>query len=81
MAWVCAQLVAHIWCAHDGLIFPADAISQHLKRIYAENERAVQFRKWANQIVKDYTIQGGVVMDVNRLKSGGSVLSEEFFER
>ena len=22
------------------------------------NERAVQFRKWANQIVKDYTIQG-----------------------
>ena len=23
-----------------------------------ENERAVQFRKWANQIVKDYTIQG-----------------------
>jgi len=23
-----------------------------------ENERAVQFRKWARQIVKDYTIQG-----------------------
>ncbi|MDT8429076.1 MAG: RhuM family protein [Pseudomonadales bacterium] len=23
-----------------------------------ENESAVQFRKWANQIVKDYTIQG-----------------------
>ena len=23
-----------------------------------ENERAVQFRKWANQIVKDYTIRG-----------------------
>lgn len=23
-----------------------------------ENERAVQFRKWANRIVKDYTIQG-----------------------
>ena len=22
------------------------------------NEHAVQFRKWANQIVKDYTIQG-----------------------
>ena len=32
------------------------------------NERAVQFRKWANQIVKDYTIQGWV-MDVERLKS------------
>lgn len=30
-----------------------------------ENERAVQFRKWANQIVKDYTIQGWA-MDVDR---------------
>lgn len=45
-----------------------------------ENERAVQFRKWANQIVKDYTIQGWV-MDADRLKAGGSILSEEFFER
>lgn len=45
-----------------------------------ENEHAVQFRKWANQIVKDYTIQGWV-MDVERLKHGGSVLTEEFFER
>ncbi len=45
-----------------------------------ENERAVQFRKWANQIVKDFTIQGWV-MDADRLKSGGSVLTEEFFER
>ena len=45
-----------------------------------ENERAVQFRKWANQIVKDYTIQGWV-MDAVRLKSGGSVLTEDFFER
>jgi len=33
-----------------------------------ENERAVQFRKWANRIVKDYTIQGWT-MDVDRLKS------------
>jgi hypothetical protein len=32
-----------------------------------ENERAVQFRKWANQIVKDYTIQGWT-MDAERLK-------------
>ena len=45
-----------------------------------ENERAVQFRKWANQIVKDYTIQGWA-MDVERLKHGGSVLTDEFFER
>jgi hypothetical protein len=45
-----------------------------------ENERAIQFRKWATQIVKDYTIQGWV-MDADRLKSGGSVLTDEFFER
>ena len=31
------------------------------------NQRAVQFRKWANSIVKDYTIQGWV-MDDERLK-------------
>ena len=41
-----------------------------------ENERAVQFRKWANQIVKDYTIQGWT-MDVERLKGGGSTLTDE----
>jgi hypothetical protein len=45
-----------------------------------ENERAVQFRKWANQIVKDYTIQGWV-MDAERLKNGGSVMTDEFFEQ
>ena len=44
-----------------------------------ENERAVQFRKWANQIVKDYTIQGWT-MDAERLKHGGT-LTDEFFER
>jgi hypothetical protein len=44
-----------------------------------ENERAVQFRKWANQIVKDYTIQGWT-MDSERLKRGG-ILTDEFFER
>jgi len=44
------------------------------------NERAVQFRKWANQIVKDYTIQGWV-MDAPRLKNSGSVLTKEYFER
>ena len=45
-----------------------------------ENERAVQFRKWANRIVKDYTIQGWT-MDMERLKHGGSILDNEFFER
>ena len=44
------------------------------------NERAVQFRKWANSIVKDYTIQGWV-MDDERLKNGGSLLTEKYFEK
>ncbi len=44
------------------------------------NERAVQFRKWANAVVKDYTIQGWV-MDVDRLKNGGTVLTKGYFER
>jgi hypothetical protein len=42
--------------------------------------RAVQFRKWAAGIIKDYSIQGWA-MDGDRLKSGGSILSKEFFER
>ena len=44
------------------------------------NERAVQFRKWANGIVKDYTIKGWV-MDDERLKNGGSVITVEYFDR
>lgn len=43
------------------------------------NERAVQFRKWANQIVKDYTIKG-FAMDDERLKNGRSILTEQYFE-
>ena len=42
--------------------------------------RAVQFRKWVNTIAKDYTIQGWV-MDSERLKNGGSVLTDHYFER
>ncbi len=42
------------------------------------NERAVQFRKWANNIVKDYTIKGWV-MDDERLKRG-TYLTEKYFD-
>jgi len=45
-----------------------------------DNERAVQFRKWANSIVKEYTIKGWA-MDGERLKHGGSVLTVEYFDR
>ena len=42
------------------------------------NERAIQFRKWANGIVKDYTIKGWV-MDDERLKRG-TYLTEKYFD-
>jgi hypothetical protein len=43
------------------------------------NQRAVRFRVWANQIVEHYTIKGWV-MDSERLKNGGSILSEKYFD-
>ena len=44
-----------------------------------DNERAVQFRKWANQIVSQYTIRGYVI-DKPRMKDG-SPISSQYFER
>ena len=62
-----------------------DVIHYNLQMIIAvgfkvNNERAVQFRKWANTIVKDFTIKGWV-MDDERLKNGGSKLTKEYFDR
>ena len=42
------------------------------------SERAVQFRKWVNQIARDYTIKGWV-MDVERIKRG-TYLTEKYFD-
>ena len=42
------------------------------------SERAVQFRKWVNEIASNYTIKGWV-MDEERLKNGG-VLTDKYFE-
>lgn len=44
-----------------------------------DNEKAIAFRKWANQIVSEYTIKGWV-MDVPRLKDG-SPITDKYFER
>lgn len=44
-----------------------------------QNVKAVQFRKWAGQIVKDYTIQGWT-MDVDRLKKG-HMFTDDYFDR
>ena len=54
-------------------------VSRQVKHYKVNNDRAVQFRKWANTIVKDYTIQGWA-MDSDRLKNGGSVLTKEYFD-
>lgn len=42
------------------------------------SERAVQFRKWVNNIAKEYTIKGWI-MDVERLKKG-TYLTEKYFD-
>lgn len=61
-----------------------DIVHYNLQMIIAlgfkvDNERAVQFRKWANEIVKEYTIKG-FAMDDERLKNSGSILTEKYFD-
>lgn len=43
------------------------------------SERAVQFRKWATGIIKEYTIKA-YVMDDERLKNDGTILGKQYFE-
>jgi len=43
------------------------------------SERAVQFRKWATGIIEQFTIKA-YVMDDDRIKAGGSVLTDQYFE-
>lgn len=43
------------------------------------SERAVQFRKWATTIIKEFTIKA-YVMDDERLKNDGSILGKKYFE-
>jgi hypothetical protein len=43
------------------------------------SERAVQFRKWATTVIEEYTIKA-YVMDDERIKSGGSILTDQYFE-
>lgn len=67
--------------AHDGKTYNTN--HYNLQMIIAvgfkvNSERAVQFRKWVNQIAKDYTIKGWV-MDDERLKNG-SYLTDKYFE-
>ncbi|WP_084691838.1 RhuM family protein [Desulfobacter vibrioformis] len=43
------------------------------------SERAVQFRKWATQVIREFTIEG-YTMDDERLKNDGTVLGKKYFE-
>lgn len=43
------------------------------------SERAVQFRKWATQVLEEFTVKG-FAMDDERLKRGGSILSDKYFD-
>lgn len=43
------------------------------------SERAVQFRKWATTVVEEFTIKA-YVMDDERIKRGGSILTDRYFE-
>jgi hypothetical protein len=43
------------------------------------SERAVLFRKWATQIVQEFTIKG-FAMDDERLKNDGTLLGKKYFE-
>ncbi len=44
-----------------------------------DSPRAVQFRKWANNIIESYTIKA-YVMDDERLKNFGTILTKDYFE-
>ncbi|MDR0783892.1 MAG: virulence RhuM family protein [Propionibacteriaceae bacterium] len=77
-----AVIKQYLITASDGKHYQAKHYS--LQAIIAvgfkiENERAVQFRKWAGQVVKDYAIQGWV-MDVDRLKKG-HLFTDDYFDR
>ncbi len=43
------------------------------------SERAVQFRKWATQILQEFTIKG-FAMDEERQKNDGTILGKKYFE-
>lgn len=43
-----------------------------------DSPRAVQFRKWANGIIKEFTVKG-FAMDDERLKNFGTVLTKDYF--
>ncbi len=69
--------------ASDGKDY--NTLHYNLKAIIAvgnkvDSSKAVQFRKWANTIIEEYTVKGYAIDD-ERLKKGGSILTKEYFEQ
>ena len=44
-----------------------------------DSPRAIQFRKWANHLIEEYTVKG-FAMDDERLKNFGTVLTKDYFK-
>jgi len=68
--------------ATDGKTY--DTKHYNLKAIIAvghkvDSPKAVQFRKWANAIIEEFTIKG-FAMDDERLKNFGTILTKDYFE-
>lgn len=53
--------------------------TQHYMGYKVNSEPAVQFRKWATGIIEQFTIKA-YVMDDDRIKAGGSILTDQYFE-
>ena len=77
------SVIRKIWItASDGKNY--DTQHYNLSAIIAvgykvNSERAVQFRKWATTIVKEFAVKG-FAMDDERLKNDGSILGKKYFE-
>lgn len=68
--------------ASDGKQY--DTMHYNLQGIIAvgykvDSSKAIQFRKWANRIIEEYTIKG-FSLDDERLKNGGSILTKKYFD-
>ncbi|WP_211349826.1 RhuM family protein [Rarobacter faecitabidus] len=77
-----AVIKSYLILAADGKRYNTKHYSLHViiaVGFKVNNSCAVQFRKWASQIVKDYTIQGWT-MDVERLKNGHR-FTDGYFKR
>lgn len=63
--------------SHNATLYNLSAIIAVGNKV--NSPRAVQFRKWSNHIICEYTIKG-FAMDDERLKNGGTILTKDYFK-